>query len=41
LHHMAMKVDRTLHWNPDIERFVDDPEADKWLSRPQREPWVI
>jgi predicted dehydrogenase len=41
LHHMAMKVDRMLHWNPDIERFVDDPEADTWLSRPQREPWVI
>jgi predicted dehydrogenase len=41
LHHMAMKVDRHLHWNPDTERFVDDPEADGMLSRPHRAPWLI
>ena len=41
LHHMAMKVDRKLYWNPEKERFVNDPEADKLLSRAHRKPWVI
>lgn len=41
LHHIAMKTDRHLHWNPEKEKFVNDPEADAWLSRPHRSPWVI
>lgn len=41
LHHMAMKVDRKLHWNPEKEKFINDPEADKMLSRPHRAPYVI
>jgi len=41
LHHIAMKIDRHLHWDPGKERFIDDPEADAFLSRPHREPWVI
>jgi hypothetical protein len=38
---IAMLLGRKLRWNPDAERFVDDPEADKLLSRKQREPWTI
>ena len=41
LHHMAMKVDRTLHWDPEKEHFVNDPEADKMLSRPHRKPYTF
>ena len=38
---IAMLLGRKLRWNPEAERFVDDPEADKMLSRKQREPWTI
>ena len=41
LHHMAMKVDRHLFWNPDTEQFTDDDEANAMLSRPQRSPYQI
>ena len=38
---IAMLLGRKLKWNPEKERFVDDAEADKMLSRTQREPWTI
>jgi predicted dehydrogenase len=38
---IAMQLGRKLRWNPDVERFVDDREADSMLSRKQREPWTI
>ena len=38
---IAMLLGRKLQWNPQTERFVDDAEADKMLSRKQREPWTI
>jgi hypothetical protein len=41
LHHMAMKVDRRLYWDPEKERFKNDPEAEKMLSRPHREPYTL
>lgn len=41
LHHMAMKVDRHLKWDPEKERFINDDEANTWLSRPQRAPYTI
>jgi predicted dehydrogenase len=41
LHHAAMKLPRTLYWDPVAERFKDDDEANKLLSRPQRAPYVI
>ncbi len=41
LHHAAMKLNRKLNWNPDTEKFVNDPEADKLLSRPQRKAYAI
>ena len=41
LHHAAMKLNRKLLWNPDNERFINDPEADKLLSRPQRKAYAM
>jgi hypothetical protein len=38
---IAMLLGRKLRWNPEDERFVDDPAADAMLSRRQREPWTI
>jgi predicted dehydrogenase len=37
--HIAMKEGRKLNWDPDKEQFVNDPAANKWLSRPQRKPY--
>jgi hypothetical protein len=41
LGNIAMLVGRDLKWNPDKERFVNDPEADRMLSRAYREPWSL
>jgi predicted dehydrogenase len=41
VHHIAMKLDRKVHWDPDKERFKNDDEANKMLSRPQRSPYTI
>ncbi|MBN2580472.1 MAG: Gfo/Idh/MocA family oxidoreductase [Pirellulales bacterium] len=38
---IAMLLGRKLRWNPEAERFVDDPQADAMLSRPQRRPWTF
>ncbi len=39
LHHIAMKTNRRLHWDPERERFHNDDEANAMLSRPQRAPY--
>jgi myo-inositol 2-dehydrogenase/D-chiro-inositol 1-dehydrogenase len=36
---IAMKLPRKLYWNPNAERFIDDDQANKMLSRPQRFPY--
>jgi predicted dehydrogenase len=41
LHHIAMKLNRRLHWDPKKERFIGDAEADALLSRPQRAPYRL
>lgn len=41
LHHMAMKLTRTLFWDPVRERFKNDDEANAMLSRPMRAPYLI
>lgn len=38
---IAMLLERKLHWNPDKEEFVNDPEANRLLSRPMRAPWHL
>jgi hypothetical protein len=41
LHHIAMKLPRHLHWDPEKERFLKDDEANSMLSRSQRSPYVM
>jgi predicted dehydrogenase len=41
LGYIAMLLGRKLKWNPDRERFVNDAEADRMLSRPMRSPWHL
>lgn len=41
LHHIAMKLDRKIKWNPDTEQFIDDAQATAMLSRSQRKPYNI
>ena len=38
---IAMQLERKLHWDPRKERFVNDGEANRLLSRPMRSPWHI
>lgn len=37
----AMKLQRKLRWDPAREEYVNDPEANRWLSRPMRSPWQL
>ncbi len=39
LGNIAMMLGRPLRWDPEGERFPDDPEADRMLFRAYREPW--
>ncbi|MEO8659614.1 MAG: Gfo/Idh/MocA family oxidoreductase [Bryobacteraceae bacterium] len=39
LTHAGMKLGRELKWNPAVERFVNDDEANALLLRPQRKPY--
>jgi myo-inositol 2-dehydrogenase/D-chiro-inositol 1-dehydrogenase len=39
--HIAMKLGRKLHWDPQAERFLNDEEANRWLDYSHREPWTL
>lgn len=41
LHHIAMKLDRKIKWDPTTETFANDPEASQLLARYQRQPYGI
>jgi len=41
LHHVVMKLDRKVYWDPAAEKFKNDDEANKMLSRPQRAPYAL
>ena len=41
IHHIAMKLNRKVYWDPVREQFKNDDEANSMLSRPQRRPYVI
>ncbi len=41
LGNIAMLLDRKVRWDPEAERFVNDPEADRMIGRPLREPWRL
>lgn len=38
---IAMLLERKVRWDPDREEFVNDPEANRMLSRPMRAPWHL
>ena len=38
---VAMKLGRKVHWDPAAERFLNDLEANRLLSRPMRSPWHL
>ena len=38
---IAMKLGRKLAWDSKRERFTGDSEADRYLSRPMRNPWYL
>jgi len=37
---ISIRLGRRLQWDPAAQQFVNDSEADRWLSREQREPWT-
>ena len=41
LANISMRLGRTLTWNPDQERFTDDAEANRWLSRDRRKGFEL
>ena len=41
IHHISMKLNRKLKWNPAKEKFIKDDEANKMLSRTQRKGYEI
>jgi hypothetical protein len=38
---VAKQLNRTLKWDPQIERFTNDDEADRLLSIAKRSPWYV
>lgn len=38
---IAMRTGRKLKWDPEMERFVNDADANKLLSKPMRSPWRV
>ena len=41
LANIAMQLQRPIHWNPEKEEFVNDPEACRMSRRALREPWRL
>ncbi|MEO6080440.1 MAG: hypothetical protein ABIQ86_11755 [Steroidobacteraceae bacterium] len=41
VHDIAMVLKRKVYWNPVLERFKNDDEANAMLSRPMRAPYTI
>ena len=41
LGNITLWLGRPIRWDPDRERFVNDPEADRFLSRSMRAPWHL
>ncbi|MEE8452170.1 MAG: Gfo/Idh/MocA family oxidoreductase [Thermoguttaceae bacterium] len=41
LGNIAMELGRKLRWNPDLEEFVDDEQANRMRSVAMREPWGL
>jgi len=41
LGNLAQRLGRMVRWDTDKEAVIDDPEAQKLVSRPYRAPWVL
>ncbi|MDF7811566.1 Gfo/Idh/MocA family oxidoreductase [Hymenobacter sp. YC55] len=41
IHHIVMKLNRKVYWDSAKEQFVNDAEANRLLSRPQRKPYTL
>ena len=41
LHHISLKINRKLRWDPVRERFLGDDEANAMLKRPQRRGYEL
>nr|MCU0875039.1 gfo/Idh/MocA family oxidoreductase [Pirellulaceae bacterium] len=41
LANIAMRLGRSLNWDPEQERFTGDEEANQWLRREQRQGFEI
>jgi predicted dehydrogenase len=41
LANIALWTDRSIHWDPEKEEILGDPEAARWLDRPKRQPWQV
>jgi len=41
LTNIALRLGRTLHWDPETETFPGDPEADRLRARALRPPWRL
>ena len=41
LGNIAYWLKRPLRWDPIKEEIIGDPEANRWLDRPMREPWTL
>jgi len=41
LGNIAMRLPRKLKWDPEREQFLNDPEANRWISKPMRSPWHL
>ena len=41
IHHIVMKLDRKVYWDPAKEQFKNDDEANRMLSRAQRSPYTL
>ncbi|MBL7077391.1 MAG: Gfo/Idh/MocA family oxidoreductase [Kiritimatiellae bacterium] len=41
LGNIALKLNRSLKWDPDNEDFIGDTEASRMVDRPRRGPWQI
>ena len=38
---IAARLGRTLHFDPDLQRFRDDEAANRLIDQPMRAPWVL
>ena len=41
LGNISMILNKKLEWDPDRQLFPNDPEANRYLSRPRRSPWHL